>query len=376
MTARSSIPAERVESVFRGHFEAGQETGASVCLWTDDGPVVSLAGGWREREMTNPWGRDTLVPVWSATKGPASAALLHAMAAHGLDPDSSVDLVWPRLPVSLTFGQLMSHQGGLAALDRRVDVFDHAAVVAAIEDQRPSFRPPEHGYHPRTFGCLLDELVRRITGAPNLGAYWHEALARPNNIDFWIGLPESEDHRVARLVPGRPEVPPEEEEFYRAFNTPGTLSRRAFQSPHGLHTAAEMNQAEARRAALPGFGGLGTAEGLAKFYHLLGSKALLGETATEWCRRRRADGPDSILLLPTAFGCGFMLDPLDTPGRKLRQVFGPHPEAFGHPGAGGSQAFFDPGTGAGFAYVMNRMALGVLPGARARALVSAWFEIC
>ena len=364
-------PLVAAEAAFQANFEDRLEVGAGLCLWTDDGPALSLADGWREREQATPWTRDTLAPVWSATKGPASAALLHAMAAHGLDPDTPVGRVWPRLDPRLSIGQLMSHQSGLAALDRVADAADHAAVVAAIEDQTPAWQPPDHGYHPRTFGFLLDELVRRITGAPTLGMYWRDAIARPHGIDFWIGLPPEEDRRVARLVPGPAQEPPGENEFYEAFRNPATLTYRAFQSPRGLFSAADMNQPAAWRAGHAGFGGLGSAEGLAKFYFLLGTDALLGTAAAPWLRVRRADGPDLILLMPTAFSCGFMLDPLDAAGHKLRASLGPARDAFGHPGAGGSLGFFDPAKRLGFGYVPNRMGLGVLPGRRTLALVRA-----
>ena len=182
-------PSVAAEAAFRANFAGRLEVGAGLCLWTGDGPVLSLADGWRERQQATPWARTTLAPVWSATKGPASAALLHALAAHGLDPDTPAGRVWPRLGPRLTLGQLMSHQAGLAALDREADASDPAAVATALEAQAPAWLPPDHGYHPRTFGFLVDELVRRITGAPNLGTYWHEAIARPHGIDFWIGLP-------------------------------------------------------------------------------------------------------------------------------------------------------------------------------------------
>ena len=364
-------PFVSAEAAFRANFAGRLEVGAGLCLWTGDGPVLSLADGWRERQQATPWARTTLAPVWSATKGPASAALLHALAAHGLDPDTPAGRVWPRLGPRLTLGQLMSHQAGLAALDREADASDPAAVATALEAQAPAWLPPDHGYHPRTFGFLVDELVRRITGAPNLGTYWHEAIARPHGIDFWIGLPPEEDGRVARLVPGPAEVPPGETGFYEAFRNPATLTHRAFQSPRGFFSAAEMNQPAAWRAGLAGFGGLGSAEGLAKFYFLLGTDALLGSAAAPWLRVRRADGPDRSLLMPTAFSCGFMLDPLDGAGRKLRASLGAARDAFGHPGAGGSLGFFDPAQRLGFGYVPNRMGLGVLPGRRTQALVRA-----
>jgi CubicO group peptidase (beta-lactamase class C family) len=362
---------EPLAAAFRANFEDALETGAACCLWSDAGPALSLAGGHADRPPgRQAWTRDTLVPVWSATKGPAAAALLHALALNRLDPGLPVERFWPALGPRLTLAEILSHQAGLAAIDQAADAFDHQAVVAALETQLPAWQPPGHGYHPRTFGYLVDELVRRITGAPSLGAYWREAIARPHDLDIWIGLPPTEDHRVAELIAPRPEPPASEAAFYAALATPGSLSQRAFASPRGLAGVAEMRRPETWRAGLAGFGGLASAEGLAKFYFLLATGTLPGGPRGGWLRERRADGPDQVLLLHTAFSCGFMLAPLSAPAGPAAGLFGTSPDAFGHPGAGGSHAFGDPRRRLGFAYVMNRMALGILPGPRARRLVS------
>lgn len=361
--------AARVAEAFQANLPA--ELGAAVAVYLDGEEILSLAGGFTTRERERPWTPTTLAPVYSATKGPASACVLLALHDHGLDPDTAVARLWPKMPPHLTVGELLSHQGGLAALDRAADVFDHDGVAAALEEQTPAWGPPEHGYHPRTFGYLADELVRRLTGAPSLGQFWREAIAGPHHLDFWIGLPPSEHDRVATLIPGRPGTAPGEEEFYRAFNDPSSEVRRAFLSPRGLHSVAEMNQPKAWTAALPGFGGVGSAAALARFYGLLAVGEILPETALSWARTRLVNGPDRILRLPTAFSCGFMLDPLDARGHKLRHHFGSGRDAFGHPGAGGSHAFADPGRRLGFAYVMNQMALAALPHERALRLVHA-----
>jgi CubicO group peptidase (beta-lactamase class C family) len=361
--------AARVAEAFQANLPA--ELGAAVAVYLDGEEILSLAGGFTTRERERPWTPTTLAPVYSATKGPASACVLLALHDHGLDPDTAVARLWPKMPPHLTVGELLSHQGGLAALDRAADVFDHDGVAAALEEQTPAWGPPEHGYHPRTFGYLADELVRRLTGAPGLGHYWHETIAAPHRIDFWIGLPESEHPRVATLIPGRPDIAPDEQEFYNAFNDNRSEVRRAFLSPRGLHSVAEMNQPRAWTAGLPGFGGIGSAAGLARFYGLLACGEILPAPALAWARHRLVNGPDRILRLPTAFSCGFMLDPLGPDGQKLRHHFGSGHYAFGHPGAGGSHAFADPTRRLGFAYVMNQMALAVLPHERALRLVRA-----
>jgi len=361
---------ERVEAAFDGIFAGGQEIGGAVAVWGADGEILSLHHGVTERGGANPWRADTLVPVYSATKGPASACVLHALAASGRTPEDPVSALWPALPGSLSFAELLSHQGGLAVLDRRVSAFDHEACVAAIEAQVPAWSPPQHGYHPRTFGVLLDEIVRRLTGVESLGHYWREAIAKPHHIDFWIGLPESEDARVALLAPGRGQPSPDEADFYKAFADTTSLTRRAFQalSDGGRESIRAMNNPRAWRAGWPAFGGLCSADGLARFYALLATGGLEG-VPLDWLTRRRVDGDDIILRTRTAFSCGFMLDPMDRQ-TKRRSLFGPTPAAFGHAGAGGSLGFADPTRKTGFAYVMNRTAPGILPHHRAPALIT------
>lgn len=365
----------RLDSLARGfaalHAE-GLEIGSAVAVHGEDGALLSLAEGVTAKGGAPSWDRATLVPVYSAGKGPASLAMLHALAGEGLDPDRPVALVWPGLPGQLSFAQVLSHQAGLAVLDEKAPVHDHEAVVAALERQVPQWGPPEHGYHPRTFGYLVDELVRRVTGAPSLGSYWREAIAGPLAIDVWFGLPESEQGRVAELSPGRAEVPPGEEAFYKAFSEPGSPVQRAFASPEGLAGIRAMNEKRSLEAGWPGFGAVASADGLARFYALCAAGAW-PQVPREWMTERRVDGADRILLARTSFSCGFMMNPLTPETAVRRTLLGLNADAFGHPGAGGSLAFADPGTGWGFAYVMNRTGLGVLPHGRAARLVRAMY---
>lgn len=362
---------------FEENFRSRGELGASVSVWWRGEEVLSAGEGWSEKERTRPWTIDTLVPVYSATKGPAAATLLLALDARGLGPETPVHEVWPGFPAEeASFGDLLSHQCGLAALDRRASLWDHAEVVAAIEAQVPAWRPGEgHGYHPRTFGALLDEPVRRLTGR-TLGEEWREKIAAPLGLDFWIGLPEKEWSRVARLYPGKAAAEDLQSGFYKEFNAEGTLTRRAFGSPRGLHSVQEMNDPKAWSAGFPAMGGVGTASALAKFYQAaIGAiDSPLGEAVKRALGTLRVSGDDRVLIQPTAISCGCQLDPLDAAGRKARELYGPSVHAFGHPGAGGSHALGDPDSGVSFAYVMNQMELSVMPGPKSIGLVKALFS--
>ena len=367
----------KVVEVFERNFRDRGELGASVSIWWDGAELLSHGHGWCEREKSRPWTNQTLVPVYSATKVPAAATLLLALSEKGLSEETLVSEVWPRFPVAeAKFSHLLSHQCGLATLDHKAAILDHAAVVEAIEEQAPSWVLGDgHGYHPRTFGTLVEEPIRRLTGA-TLGHCWREKIAAPLGLDFWIGLPESEWHRVAQLYPGKAGKDDLADAFYKQLTTSGTFTRRAFSSPRGLHAIHEMNEPRAWSAALPALGGVGTASALAKFYQAaIGAiESPLPVRVRQALATPQSSAEDRTLLRPTVFTCGAQQDPLDADGRKRRIIYGPSITAFGHPGAGGSHGLGDPETAVSFAYVMNQMDLSVMPGLKCVEMVDALFS--
>lgn len=377
----------RLAKVLEENLLSRGEVGAGFSIWYQD-RCASFNIGRCGADLKSPlWTSDTLALVWSATKGPAVAAFLHLLGRQQLDLSKKISSIWPEFGAEgkkdFTLEDLLTHRTGLPGLPVPPDVFDHASVVRALAKSKPWWSDRSHGYHPRTFGYLLDELTRRIAGKLTLGQYWAEHFARPLGLEFYIGLPSELHHRAASMLAPRTAMS-KEDPFFRAFMTPGTLTSLSFATPRGLHSALSMNTPEARSAELPAFGGIGTAESLATFYGLLATDVRNGSTARTglplWALRILADpapqasGHDRVLLMPTAFTLGFMRDPLGETGDKLRRTFGPSPHAFGHPGAGGSIAFADPERGIGFAYVMNQMEAGVLPNRRAMALIETLYE--
>ncbi len=364
-----------VEQEFQKNFTDRGELGASLCIIQSGEVLLNLAQGWCQREQVTPWTEESLVPVYSATKGPAAMTLLSVLERNGLTPESSVAEVWPEFPLDdATFAQLMSHQCGLPALDVRADVFDYSSVISAIESTRPAwFLGQGHGYHPRTFGFLLDECVRRISGK-TLGAMWDSLIRQSLGLDLWIGLPEAEHPRVARLYPGKMDKSDLQSGFYREFNAEGTLTRRSFSSPRGLHAVADMNKPEAWTLGLPAMGGVGTASSLAQFYAATLRSDIFSAKMRSSIQNVVASGEDQVLMQSTAFSHGFMKDPV-TDGKKDRQLFGPSLSAYGHPGAGGSHAFADPENQISFAYTMNQMELAVLPNEKSRSMVRALYSL-
>ena len=217
-------------------------------------------------------------------------------------------------------------------------MLDHGAVVAALAAAEPAWPHGEgHGYHPRTFGFLADEVVRRVANV-RLAEYWRAHFAKPLKIEFHIGLPPERTHEPASVFPPK-SAPPKGDPFYTAFMTPGSLTSKAFASPHGLHSVAAMNSPEARAAEFPAFGGIGTAGALAKFYALLAEggaldgRRIFEPHTLDWMTTTLTQGADRVLLMDTAFSAGFMRDPVDgQAGTYARSLA--HRRAFGHPGAG------------------------------------------
>lgn len=373
----AEILRERITPLFDENFRTRGELGAAISIWQDAKPLLELHGGFRDAHREVAWSDDTIVLFWSAAKGLGSACLLHVLQEHRLGLARRVAEFWPGFAQGgkseITLAQLLSHQAGLPAFDKRVDVLDYAGVIHALAAQRPLWPPGAgHGYHARTFGFLLDELVRRINGT-TLSAYWRTAFAEPLGLDIWIGLPDAENRRAAAIYAARAGGTPSPTQFYADLATPGTLVRKTFTSPAGLHAVSGMNAPSVRAAPVVSFGGVGSAASLAKFYAMLANRGELDGTrfftpeTISLMTTALSSGVDRVFQIPTAFSAGFMKDSAGTEQR----IFGPSPAAFGHPGAGGSHAFADPENGIAFAYVMNQMEQSLLPNEKSLRLIDA-----
>jgi len=386
MTGLSPRTRDAIEKWFQSNFSLRGDLGAAISVWQDGTEVMHLEQGFTNRERTRPWTAETLVPVWSATKGPAAVACLMALHEAGLPLNAPVVEVWPEFFLSgkeqITFAQVLSHRAGLCALTQRTPIFDYNAVIKALEQQAPRWQPgTQQAYHARTFGFLLDEIVRRITGADTLGHYFDEMFGAPLELDFWMGLPPEHHHRVATLYPGKMNLSAGDQAFMKAFNTAGSVTQETFASPIGLNAVQDFNQPHTWSQGYASMGGVSTARALAKFYSVFanGGKYQSVQIIPTWVQRALtqplSDSQDAVLCVPTAFSAGMMMDPINPEThQKSRQLFGPSEGAFGHPGAGGSLAFADPETGLSFAYVMNQMEVGVLPSEKALGLVRALYS--
>jgi len=371
---------ERVKEVFADHFAKDMELGASVAVTIEGRPVVELWAGFADMEKTKPWQRDTLVNVYSTTKG-ITATCMHRLVDQGqLDLDQKVAHYWPEFAqngkADITVRQLACHKAGLCAVDALLApeaLFDWETMVEAVAAQKSLWTPgTKHGYHARTFGWLLGEVVRRITGK-SLGTYFKDELAEPLGLDFHIGLDPKHHGRVAFITPVPPAPEDAEPNLGKVMLTePKSLTSRAFLNPPTFKIPDVSNTPQWRQAELPSSNGHATAAAIARLYGALacggnvdGFKVLSKQSIAQ-ARTQQTRGMDEVLLVETRFGNGFMLP---TPGAD----YGPNDRAFGHPGMGGSLGFADPEAGIGFGYVMNLTGASILVNERPAALTKALY---
>jgi CubicO group peptidase (beta-lactamase class C family) len=373
---------QAVRDAFATNLRDQDEIGAAITVIVDGEPVVDLWGGHADLARTQPWERNTLVNVYSCTKG-MTALCAHRLVSEGrLDLDAPVSRHWPEFAAAgkdaLPVRWLLGHRAGLAAVRKMLPneaLYDWNVMCSALAAETPWWTPgTAHGYHAVTFGWLVGEVVRRITGK-SLGTYFREEVAEPLGVDFHIGLREEEHGRVAEVSTLPPPEPGTEgvQLGTIVLSDPDGLAARAFMNPASI--AYGVNNAAWRTAEIPGANGHATARALATVYGVLarggeaGGYRLLDAAGIARCREEQSRGPDLVLVIPTRFGLGFML-----PQDRRDARFGPNPRAFGHPGAGGSVGFADPEARVGFGYVMNRMGPHILLDPRAMALIDVTYS--
>ena len=406
---------EGVRAAFAANFIEHGEVGAAFSLVVDGRTVVDLWGGVADAATGAPYTRDTLQLVFSSTKG-ATAICANLLAQRGeLDVDAPVASYWPEFAQAgkgdIPVRWLLCHKGGLPFVDAPLDLDQLLAWDPAVDSlaaMTPVWEPGSaHGYHAVTYGWLVGEVVRRVTGK-SLGAFFADEVAGPLGLEFWIGLPDDLQGQVAPLTnagphrrqragaaPGMAAENPlveavEQAELAEAavdgeagglaetiarLLGPDALLLKALggSTTHPLTAEGVFNRPEVRAAELPAANGVTNARSLARMY-----AAAVGPV--EGCERgplltaeqvaaassRQTTGNDRVLFFETTFGLGFMTSSPFSP------YGGPH--SFGHAGAGGSVGFADPEHGIGFGYVMNRMMTNLSGDPRSRGLVSAVYE--
>ncbi|WP_433894523.1 serine hydrolase domain-containing protein [Streptomyces sp. CA-111067] len=398
---------EAVRAAFAGNFERRGDRGAAFALYRDGRKVVDLWAGSRDFDgggaadfdggeaggepgaeargeqgsgaQGEAWGEDTAQTVRSATKGVAAACLLLLHQRGQLDLDAPVGTYWPQFKARgkerVTVRDVLAHRAGVPALDVPLtpeQALDGVSGPRAVAAQQPLFPPgAAHGYHAQTYSWLVGELVRRASGRP-LGRFVAEEIARPLELDLWVGLPAGQEHRVGRIGEIQTPQPPAsgglrarpKQSVTDAYADPESLTRRAFAA---ITPLPDENDPAYRAGELAASGGIATARSLARFYAALAGEVdgrrLFAPATLTAARTVESEGPDKVLVVNTRFGLGYMLHGPASP------LLGPG--AFGHPGRGGCLGFADPEAGIGFGYVTNGMQRNVTADPRAQALVRA-----
>lgn len=397
---------EAVRQAFEANFADGAEVGAAFAAYHRGHKVVDLWGGVADPATGRPWEEDTLVLVFSTTKG-MTATCAHVLAEAGsLDLDAPVAAYWPEFAAAgkdaVTVADLLAHRAGLPWVDGTMSVQEVLAwdpVADALARQAPVWAPgTAHGYHATTFGWLVGEVVRRVSGR-SLGTFLRQEVAEPLGAELHVGLPAELEGRVATLVPptglgegvlgegaggpGGAEAAGLGQDLAQLLAVAGEYLApdgpltRALGAPGGALSDQDIWNTRALHAAeVPAANGICDARAVAQLY----SAALCPTDAADGSTRRtlgdaqlaraiepQTEGPDRVLLgLDLQWGLGFMLH------RGLLALAGlGGPRAFGHFGLGGSLGWADPDLALGMGYVMNGLTLGVTGDARSARLVQA-----
>ena len=364
-----------LREAFAVNFERHGELGAGLSVMLEGAPMVDLWAGWMDLARTRPWERDTLVDVFSVGKPVAVLCLLQVVERGQMDLDAPVARYWPEFGAAgkdaVTVRALLGHRAGLPAIRRELPeraMYDWDLMTVALAAEEPWWEPgTAHGYHTNTYGFLVGELVRRVSGE-RVGQFFRRAIAQPLAVDFHIGLAASEDARVAEFV-----FPDGVPDSLSAPDAVPLMVRRAYFNPPGVSGTGTVNTREWRGAEMPSTNGHATARAVARIYAALagggtldGTRVLAPETIAE-AVREVSYGPDRVLTRPSRFGLGFQLTMPERP-------IGPNPGAFGHFGAGGSLGFADPAASLAFAYTPNLGAGPRWQNPRNRGLIEALYS--
>lgn len=378
---------EQVRHAFERNFVEHDELGASVCVIHNGRTVVDLWGGYADARRTQPWHRDTVVVVFSCTKG-ATALCAHILASAGdLDLDAPVKRYWPEFGQAgkdtITVRMLLNHQAGLPGLSRKVDpalLCDFDAMSTLLESESPLWEPGTRaGYHSLTFGWLVGQVVRRVTGV-SVGAFLRSEIARPLGLDFAIGIEAADEPRVAETV-----IPRTIDSWYgpdfAAAASRGEPIQRAVINAAGLFLDPGGCDAPGFHAAeIPAANGISNARGLAALYsplaHRRGDNLLVSDTqVAEMAAVESASLRDAVGLEPSRYTCGFQKTSLARSGLRGSDGLILSEPAFGHAGMGGSLGFADPSVALAFGYAMNRHHRpDERPSSRPQSLVNATYR--
>ncbi|NQD91570.1 beta-lactamase family protein [Pseudomonas sp. CrR25] len=362
---------EPLEDAFAALFDDPQERGAALCVQVAGETVVDLWAGIADKDGQQAWHSDTILNLFSCTKPFTAVTALQLVGEGKLELDAPVARYWPEFAAAgkerITLRHLLSHQAGLPALHQLLPaeaLYDWQAMTTALAAEQPWWAMGQgHGYAPITYGWLVGELLRRVEGR-GPGESIVARTAKPLGLDFHVGLADSEFERVAHISRGKGNLGDAAAQrlLKVMMSEPTAMSTRAFTNPPSIMTST--NKPEWRRMQQPAANGHGNARSLAGFYSGLLDGRLLESELLDELTREHSVGEDKTLLTRTRFGLGCMLDQQDV----ANATYGLGPQAFGHPGAGGSSGFADPERDVAFGFVTNNLGPFVLMDPRAQKL--------
>lgn len=374
---------EAVKREFARNFAERDEVGASVYVTLDGSPVVDLWGGKFTEHGERAWEADTRVVVFSNSKG-ATALCAHVLVDRGeLDLDAPVRKYWPEFATNgeedVTVAMMLSHQAGVAAVSAELkpgDMYDWELMCDVLAKQEPFWKPgTRNGYHMVTFGWVVGELIRRVSGQ-SLGSFLRSEITGPRDLDIDLGLPDHLEPTVAPIILWVP-APEYDSDFTRAIvGEPHSVT--SLSMANQIAAGLDFNSRAFHAAEIGGAGVVASARGLGGMYTPLANDGgdLVGhDTLTRMSEVAVATSYDLTLRIPSRFSLGFMksMDNRRTVTAAGMTVLMSAP-AFGHVGAGGSLGFADPVERIGFGYVMNRQGVGVLVTERAQTLVDSLYQ--
>ncbi|MEJ0044516.1 MAG: serine hydrolase domain-containing protein [Rhizomicrobium sp.] len=347
-----------VRKMFEENIASGADIGASFCATVNGETVVDLWGGYADPAKTRPWEKDTIVNVYSTTKTMTALTALLLADRGLLDFDAPVARYWPEFAANgkadIKVSHLMSHSAGLSGWRETIakdDLYDWEKATALLAAQAPFWEPgTAPGYHALTQGYLVGEVIRRIAGK-SVGTVFREEIAAPLDADFHIGLPASEDDRVAELL-----APPQGD---AAADGPELSDLMANMASNPGIDVAETRTRAWRVAEIPAAGGTGNARSIAQIHAILANdgvaqgRRFLSREGVRKALEPQIEGTDLIMGVKAKFGLGFGL-----PGGLMPL---PSPNAMFWGGYGGSLAIIDMDAKMSIGYAMNRM-LGTTTG--------------
>ena len=372
-----------VKRIFNHNFDKYKEIGSSLCVIVDGEIVVDIWAGHKNKDRTKDWSEDTLSVAFSSTKA-ALALCAHILIERGeLNLKERVTKYWPEYGKNgkeeTTIEMILNHSAGLPALRTKVkkDGFlDWDYMVQLLENEKPFWKPgKETGFHMITTGWVIGEVIRRVTGK-SLGEFFNNELREPYGLNYWIGLPEAENERVAEIVPFVPSSNDKPSDFATAFRNNSKSMQRLSLTNTGYY---DYNAKETYRAELGAIGGIADARSLAKLLTPLAQnngKLLSKNTIKKLSKSNIKTPVDTMLLFPTNFSNGFMLN-MDNranfKGEGGSFIIGPND--FGHVGYGGSSAtFVDPNSKISFGYLTNKLGGEYLINNRAQSLINSTYK--